>query len=105
MVSPEISDKRTIWNDEYLNAFKERGRVMDARHPLWSGVRRLVSHPAWAFCAVVFASGVLPDLDHLLPGAARTTHLAVAVLAWCCLGAVIALSSRRRRAVVLGVRT
>jgi len=78
---------------------------MHARHPVRYRVRRLVPRSAWALCAVVFAAGVLPDLDHLLPGAARTTHLAVAVLAWAGLGVYVALCRGRVAARVLGVRT
>jgi len=65
----------------------------------------LVSHPALVICCAVGLAGAAMDLDHLVEGLSRDTHLPVVILAWCCLGGYVALGRRRRRAVVLGVRT
>lgn len=35
-----------------------------------------------SFCLAVCVGAAGPDLDHLVPGLARQTHLAVAVAAW-----------------------
>ena len=54
-----------------------------------------------SFCLAVCVGAAGPDLDHLVPGLARQTHLAVAVAAWFCLGCYVALAGRRAGAGVL----
>jgi glycosyltransferase A (GT-A) superfamily protein (DUF2064 family) len=72
-------------------------RTRGVRSKLYS----VVSHPALLVCAAVCIGAACPDLDHLLPGAARTTHYALAVLAWVCVGGYVALVCGRSRAGVL----
>jgi hypothetical protein len=60
--------------------------------------------PPCLVCGAVGLAGAAMDLDHLLPGLSRQTHLLVAVAAWAGLGLYVSLSSRRVAARVLGVR-
>ena len=66
-------------------------------------LHRLVSHPAFLVCGVVGLAGAAMDLDHLVPGLSRQTHLLVAVTAWAGLGLYVALHSRHSPVGVLGV--
>ena len=68
-------------------------------------IHLLVSHPAFLICCAVGLAGAAMDLDHLVPGLSRQTHLLVVIAACCGFGLHLALGRRRRRAVVLGVRT
>ena len=68
-----------------------------------SYIHRMVSHPTFVVCGAVGLAGAAMDLDHLLPGLSRQTHLLVVVAAWAGLGLYVSLSSRRVAARVLGV--
>lgn len=43
-------------------------------------------------CLAVIAGAVLPDLDHLVAGLARQTHVHVAVAGWLLTGGYVALA-------------
>ena len=74
------------------------------RNPVHSGICGFLRDYALPFCIVVGIGACGPDLDHLLPGLSRQTHLLVVVAAWAGLGLYVSLSSRRVAARVLGVR-
>ena len=46
-------------------------------------------------CIGLGLAGVLPDVDHLFEGMARTSHLPLAVLGGCLFGITLALDHRR----------
>lgn len=73
-------------------------------HDVSSFLYRLVSHPALIVCGAVGLAGACMDLDHLVEGLSRQTHLLVVIAAWACAGLYIALCSRRPSIGVLGVR-
>jgi len=67
-------------------------------------LRGVVSHPTFLVCVAVGLAGAGMDLDHLLPGLSRQTHLPVVIAAWAGLGLYLALSSRLASTGVLRVR-
>ena len=59
------------------------------------GIRSRLSVRTLLVCIGLGLAGILPDIDHLFEGMARTSHLPLAVLGGCLFGIALALDYRR----------